>query len=370
MTLTTDVIREAEPKLHEYALRDGEGLALRVLPSGTKVWSVYYWERGRKRNKSPGRWPDMGIRAARAERDRIKALAAGANAITLEAFAEEYITSWAQPNKDSWREDRRMIDKDIIPELGDRPIVQITRRDCTRVVDRVQKRGAPDMTARTHACLRRLLQYAVDRGIRDDNPASRMGVRQSDARDRVLGSEELVAWWRSLQAEEIPPGPRIALSLVLATGQRPGEVLTMEPKDIDRIDQLWNIPREKAKNNHAHVVPLTDWAQALIDEARGLWPTARYVIPIAASTMRDWMRASVKAAEIDRATPHDLRRTVATWLGRLGYTGTVQDKVLNHVDQSVGGIYDRYEYLTEKREALEAWRARFREITQRGDTDE
>jgi len=359
--LTAAAIKQAAPRASAYELNDSDGLVLRVLPSGTRSWCVYYWERGRKRRATVGRYPDVGLKVARAERDQVKARAAGADAIQMEAFAAEYLATTAA-QKRSTEQDARILHKDIIPVLGDRPVVQITRRECTAVIDRVQQRCASEMAARTHAVLRRLLQVAVERGIREDNPASRMGVRQGEPRDRVLGTAELADWWPRVLSDA-PPAPRLALALVLATGQRLGEVLALEPREIDRVDQLWLMPAAKAKNGHAHTVPLTEWATGLIFEARSLWPGSQYVIPVSADTVRTHMHATVAAAEIDRATPHDLRRTVATWLGRLGYNRTVQDKVLNHVDQSVGAIYDRYAYLDEKRAALEAWAERFRQIT-------
>lgn len=363
MPLTTAVIRDAEPRRHAYELRDSPGLTLRVAPGGTKSWRVRYWQRGAPHNETVGRWPDMGMRAARAERDRIRGLAQQQNIITLADYADEYIENVARPAKRSWREDRRILDNDIIPEIGDRIVAQLDRRDCTRVVDRVRRRGAHEMAAKTYAVLRRVLQAAVERGIRTDNPAAQMGVRQGDPRDRTLGAEELAGWWAALQAPATLPGVRVALSLILATGQRLGEVLDMERRDLDRIDALWVVPAEKAKNGHAHVVPITRWAADLVIEAEALWPGSRRLVPLSASTVREAMRGIVARADLPRATPHDLRRTVATEIAGLGYGRQVQDGILNHVDQSVGAIYDRYAYLEEKRAALEAWCRRLGRIT-------
>jgi integrase len=359
--LTADQIKQADPKPREYPLFDSDGLVLRVLPSGTKTWTVIYYERGRKRRATVGRWPDVGLRAARAERDRIKAQAAGHDAVTLKQFVEgEYLPAVRDQLRGA-AEAERIIRKDILPELGRRPVASITRRECTQVLDRVRDRGASEMAVATYARLRRVLQYAVERGIRDDNPAQAMQVRQGPARDRALRTAELVAWWPAL-LRTATAAPRLALALVLATGQRPGEVLDMTAEDLDPIDRVWEIPREKAKNGIGHRVPLTDWAQDLIGEAQGLWPEADRIIPVSEDTVRSYMRAAVTEARIARATPHDLRRTVATRLGELGYSRQIQDKILNHKDKSVGGIYDRYSYMQEKRAALEAWAAKFHEI--------
>jgi len=157
-----------------------------------------------------------------------------------------------------------------------------------------------------------------------------------------------------------------ALTLVLATGQRLGEVLEMEPGDLELMDSVWIIPGAKAKNGHTHSVPLTDWALALVGETRQLHPDSDRVFPVSADTVRTYMRQTIQAAKLKRATPHDLRRTVATHLGGLGHSRQVQDKILNHVDQTVGGIYDQHTYDPEKRAALEDWAAEFERITSEG----
>ncbi|SFD67586.1 Site-specific recombinase XerD [Thiohalospira halophila DSM 15071] len=361
--LTRAQIEEARPRSSIYELYDSEGLVLRVLPSGTRSWAVYYHERGRKRRETVGRWPDMGLREARRQRDQVRARAAGADAVTVEAFAREYLSAWARPAKRSWREDARILEREIVPAIGDRPVATLTRRDCVAAVDAVRERGAPAMASKTHAVLRRLLQVAVERGVRDDNPAARIRLPAAQSRDRVLTMDEVAALRAELATSTALP--RIALELILATGQRGGEVLEMAASDLQLGDGLWEIPAAKAKNGHAHVVPLTAWAVELIREARRIRCSER-VIPISGDTLRHAMRQAVEAANLERSTPHDLRRTVATHLGRLGHGRAVQDRILNHVDQSVGGIYDRYDYLPEQRAALEAWEA---EVTGAGNRD-
>ncbi len=354
MSLTAAAIRKARPRAQTYELPDERGLVLRVTSSGTKSWAVYFREGGRKRRRTVGRWPDVSIRDARAMRDRLRQRAAGESAMTVAAFAEVYLDRWARPHKRTADYDERALERDILPVIGDRPILTLTRADCVAVVDRVQDRGAQSMAARTKAVLHRVLQYAVERGVRDDNPAREITVPQGPARDRVLGNQELRVWWRTLRSFGVPELVFRALSLQLATGQRLGEVLTIEPHDIDHRDRIWTVPGRKAKNGVTHTVPLSGWAYEIIEQApphrRG-----RYLLPVSDNTVRDWMRAVVRVADIDRTTPHDLRRTVATWLGRLGYDRTVQDKLLNHIDQSVAAVYDRYSYDAEKRQALEDW---------------
>lgn len=368
MPLTAAKISDLAPGHYVQDHHDGDGLVLRVHPSGRMTWAAIYYERKRKRRKTIGPYPDVGVTEARKERDRIKALARGANAKLLRDFAEEYMATWAIPHKRSWRQDRRMLDKDIVPVLGDRPVAQITRLECTAVLDRIRDRGAHEQARRTYALLRRMLQLAVERGLIDANPAQQMGRQLGSAppRRRVMSKTELATWWPLLAYGSVPALPRLALTLALATGQRLGEVLEMAPADLELIDRVWIIPAEKAKNGLTHTVPLTDWAVAVIDEVRRLHENSARMFPICADTVREHMRKTVAAAGLARATPHDLRRTVATHLGGLGFDRQIQNRLLNHKDSSVAGIYDQHTYDKDKRAALEAWAAEFERISRKG----
>jgi len=377
MTLTVTDITETVPKSGVYDLHDQRGLYLRVFPSGRRSWRVKVWEKGRERTITLGQYPDMGLEKAREERDRLRLAKAQRTELTLEQFAQVYIDHWARPRKRSWRLDQRMLERNIIPamvvpkgrrvqvRLGDRPITQITGYECAQVTDPIIARGATEMAARVYSCLRRVFHYAVERETILASPASRMKVRQGRSRQRALGSQEIAEWWPVFQ-RLAPPAPRIAASLILATLQRPGEVLELEHAEIDRLDHLWRMPGDKAKNRQGHDVPLTPWAITLICEARSLWPNSKRVVPVSADTVRAYMTASWQEAGIERVTPHDLRRTGATTLGKLGVPRIVQDKILNHVDHSTTGIYDRYPYLDEQRQALERWAERFSTILQPG----
>lgn len=367
MPLTAADIKKAEPRDKLYELPDSEGLVLRVTPAGTRSWCVYYWESGRKRRKTVGRLPAVTLKDARQLRDRLKARTGRTGSLTVAAFADEYLERWAYPMKRSAHLDERMLRRDVLPVIGDRPIELLTRRECVEVLNRIQDRGAHNQAARTKALLGRMLKFAVERDIRPDNPAREIVLRQGPPRDRVLDQAELVAWWGELQRAEVPKLVRLALSLQLATGQRLGEVLTIDARplrDLDLGNAVWTIPAAKAKNGITHTVPLTRWAQSIIEAA--MPGAGRRLLPVTADTVREHMRALVARLEMERATPHDLRRTVATWLGSLGYDRNIQDRILNHKDQSVGGIYDRYSYDAEKRAALQAWADAFAAMTEHG----
>src|SRR5262249_18363531 len=167
--------------------------------------------------------------------------------------------------------------------------------------------------------------------------------------------------------------------IALATGQRREEVAQMRIADVNEGERIWTLSSEMTKAGRTHVVPLPPLALAVLGEGKKAAPLllggqegaerATYVFstrgdrPISgyskAKTRLDRIVAAARSEagepDVEPWTIHDLRRTVGTGLGKLGISRFVIARVLNHADRTVTGIYDRYEYLDEKRHALEAW---------------
>lgn len=152
--------------------------------------------------------------------------------------------------------------------------------------------------------------------------------------------------------------------MALITGQRVDEICSMQEKHIQ--GDWWLIP--DPKNSVPHTVFLTDSAKQIIEELRphsrkGYLLINREGEPKDSSTLPAVMESAKVACEKEpRPTPHDLRRTLTTGISKLGFNRLVQDKVINHKDSSVGGIYDRHDYAKEKQQALEAWARKLNEI--------
>jgi integrase len=164
--------------------------------------------------------------------------------------------------------------------------------------------------------------------------------------------------------------------MVLVTGQRRDEVAGIRWSDIDEADQTWTLQSDQTKPRRAHVVPLSPLALSILAQVREatawfpregpyIFSTTRGARPISgyskAKTRLDATVTRLRSAEglppLDPWRIHDLRRTAGTGMGRLGVSRFVIARVLNHADRTVTGIYDRHEYLAEKRHALNAWAA-------------
>jgi integrase len=391
--LTTKAVEAAKPdtgKRREVADAALPGLYLVVQPSGAKSWALRYRFGGKPSKLTLGRWPVMGLADARgaasealdkidhgknpsaekratkaarieaqlSERDKIKTLVA--------QFDKRHLSSLK-----SGRVVRRELDRHVVSAWGERDIHDITKRDVIDLLDGIADSGRAVTANRVRAYLNKFLNWAVERDILAMNPAT--GVKpvvKEASRDRVLTDDEIRWLWQACNAEGFPWGP--FGKVLLLTGQRLGEVAAMTEAEI-RGD-LWHLSSDRTKNGRAHDVPLSEVARDVlagverIDGKAGLIFTTTGATPVSgffkarahlhAGMERIAAKERGEAVEIPRWTFHDLRRTAATGMARLGIPVRVTEAVLNHVSGTGGGIvgvYQRHDYADEKRQALEAW---------------
>ncbi|MCJ8158859.1 site-specific integrase [Sphingomonas sp. LaA6.9] len=262
----------------------------------------------------------------------------------------------------------RIFRKYVLPRLGCRMADTVTRSEITRAIDEIAL-NSPVMARAVHAQLRSFYSWAMPRLDRlPANPCRDAGRPPAPkARDRVLSHAELVSLWRIAKGQPYPWGPGI--QLLLLTGQRRSEIFEADKSEFDLEAALWTIPRERAKNDTEHLVPLSPAAitllKSLIDrsEATKLFPARGNLAhgPGGLSKAVNRIRRELEAAAgtpVPHWSLHDLRRTVATEMQRLKVPMEVVEALLNHISGSRAGIvriYQRYRYLDEKRDALLAW---------------
>lgn len=295
---------------------------------------------------------------------------------TVRAMIETYLASEVRGKKRSAREIERILTGYVTPVIGDRLADAITRADVSRLVDGVMNAN-PDRPARAmargvHAQLSAFYSWAMPRLDRlPANPCRDAGrPAPMKARDRVLTEAEIKAFWTACEAAGWPFGP--GFKLLLLTGQRRGEVFEADLAEFDLEGRLWTVPGERAKNGVTHLVPLSPAAVTVIKALPEIKGTPK-LLPSRADPERGAsgfsraleivQRHMGKTLEVEAVTPfrlHDLRRTVATGMQRLGVTQPVVEAVLNHVSGSqagIVGVYQRHDFAGEKRHALEAWAA-------------
>ena len=277
----------------------------------------------------------------------------------------------------TFKETARIFEQDVIPEWGKRPIGSILRRDVSALIDKKAASGAEVQANRILARLRTLFGWAVEKDRIPANPCD--GLRpptKEKSRDRVLTEDEIRAFWRAADTLDWPFGP--LFKLLLLTAQRRDEVASMEWSEINLDTGLWSIPREKAKNDHGHDVQLSAEALAIIKalprvvgpcvfSTNGKTPVSgfsRAKERLDASMLADLQGAAAERGDdpvetvLDPWILHDLRRTATTGMAGLRIPPHVVDRILNHTSGTIRGVarvYNRFEYVDERRTALEAW---------------
>ena len=172
----------------------------------------------------------------------------------------------------------------------------------------------------------------------------------------MLSDDEIREFWFGLDKSDMYDNLKIALKLLLLTAQRPGEVAKMQRSEIE--GHWWTIPGEKAKNGRAHRVYLSSMARELIAKGGNEFVIESPRKGQAVDTLsiaHALKRRGIEYMDVEYFRPHDLRRTAATGIARLGFPNEVIGRVLNHTFQGVTAVYNRYQYDDQLQEALETW---------------
>lgn len=409
MRLTKRSVEGIAPSTRDQYLWDGDlkGFGVKVTPAGRRGYLLQYRMGGRE--ASTRRWT-IGAHGspwtadtARAEAIRIQTLIRQGidprvaeqrrrdEAVTLEfnSYVELFIERYLKVRwKHGWADGARLLRDVAVPKWRGRPISELTRRDVTALLDTVDDRPA---TARLlFATLRKLFNWALERGDIAISPLAGMkGPPSPVARDRVLNDEELAAVWMAAGSLGWPFGTIVRL--LIATGARRGEVAGLDWREVDLEAGEWLLPKERSKNGSSHLKPLNATALAILKEMpaqrKGLMfsstgtsmpsgfskAKARLDVEVV-QVLRKWRKTAedVPASDIIAAWRiHDLRRTVATNLQRLGVRFEVIEAVQNRLSGSrsgVAGIYQRHTWVTEKLEAAQLWDEKLKAVVSANDS--
>lgn len=389
------------------------GLCLRVTDTGAKTWVYRYrLPDGRQPRFTIGKLSAVSLKDARdiaAElavgvvkggdpaSDRRKARAFAANPLrTFNDLADlyeqrcasgEWMPKGKRKRESTLVSEEGVLRRNIRPILGRMPYPAITKADVKSLLRGMTSRGIGAQANKTHAVIRQVFNFAISEDLVTHNPTA--GINQpatTNARDRVWTDAELRRLWIALsdhknivdsKGEHVPITETLAIALKLAAvlGQRRGEIIGMEVCELDLAARTWTIPGSRMKANRPHLVPLPDLAVTLIEKAiaatnAGRNSQSEYVFrttwevdePIQPASLTRAMSRVTKALGIPRATVHDLRRTMSTAMTseRLRVSHFIRSEVLGHATSGGGAAvssahYDVNTYLSEKRQALNAW---------------
>ena len=384
MKLTERSVKASEaPQTGQRIIGDDEfkGFCLRVMPTGARSFLLRYWVDGRERRKTIGPWPEWSVTAARVEAAKMRrSLDVGIDpqeaadirraSMTFAELVAEYVRV-ETPKQKRGGEYARILERDALPAWGSWKAQDVRRRDVIELIER-RAETAPVAANRLYELLRRLFNFAIRRDILEASPCVQVkkpGAERS--KDRVLTGDELKAFWSALDSKAFRGRTAAALRLILLTAARPGEVCSMKWADIDFAGATWTIPAGDAKNGLAHRVPLNSMALETLRSITGrrrefvFWAHGElgHRAPNALSlAVRKALEPESGALKLAPFTPHDLRRTAASWMASIGVERFVVGRILNHAETGVTAVYARYGFDREKRLALDRWNAELRRI--------
>jgi integrase len=279
------------------------------------------------------------------------------DALTLEALLDQWAALRLVDKRESYAAEAVRAIKVAFPKQLPLPAAGLDRAAVVRILDDITKAGKPTMAARTAAYARACYQWAIRRGSINSNPFANLPLKPTVRRERVLADAELRAIW---QATARPGSFNSIVRLLILTAQRRDECAGMAWSELSHDLTVWTIPATRAKNGQDNIVPLGSPAQDIL-KAASRYEGNPLVFPGDNGVFSGWSKSKDRLDQrsgVSEWTLHDLRRTTATGLQRLGARLEVTEAILNHVAGSragIVGVYQRHHWANEKRAALNAW---------------
>ena len=344
------------------------GLVLRVRPSGSRSWYAYYSRHGRPRWMSLGSANAIALAdardlaaeivlAARRGGDPAAEKKAERGAGTFRDLAEKYVEQYAKKHNKSWRQGAALVERFAIPKWGKLQASAITRGDIKQMMAKIE---APVVANQTLAAVSAIFSWGVREDIVAANPCKLVVRNPVRSRERVLSESELPLFWKAFG--DLDPLCGAALKALLLLGQRPGEIANMRREHIK--DGWWEMPGAPiadiwpgTKNGQGHRVWLPEPVQDLLAASGNgsigfVFAGPHGGRPV--TKLASEMRAICKSLGVERATPHDLRRTHGSTITALGFGRDAMNRIQNHKEGGIADTYDRYRYEREIKQIMQA----------------
>jgi integrase len=349
--LTDVTVAQAKPRAIRIEVADAivPGLRLVIQPSGFKSWACRYRLGRRQVKLTLGPYPRLPLAAARtAARKALESVALGTDPSVAkrgEGSVDSAVALYTERRIPELRPETRAATTRELGHMVDawrgRLLRSITRADVRKLVDDAQARG-PAAANMLNSKIKAFLTWCVERDLIEVSPAT--GIKRPSKvvqRDRVLDDGELAAVWHV--ADRVGGSAGAAVKLLILTGCRRNEISHLRSSEI-KADAI-ELPGERTKTGEPHRVPLTAAMRTIL---AGL-PEGLH-LGTGNHAIKNKMTADIPAWTI-----HDLRRSFATGLARLGVAPHVIEKCLNHKLGGIAGIYQRHDYAAEMRDAFERW---------------
>lgn len=397
MPLTEIQAKASKPRDRAYKLSDSEGLFLLIRPNGSKLWRMKYRYGGKEKLLSFGSYPRVGIAAAREKRAAAKAiLSSGKDPARSqpEPEADEGRTFLAVATL--WHDNRKTsldpahaqrvwsrLERDVFPEIGQKPIDEITPPIVLEMIRKIEERGALDISRRAKQGVGQVFQFAIACGLATSDPTAHLrGALKPRPRVKHMSRlplAELHGFLEKLRAYQEEGDRRSAVTrdavhFALLTWVRTKELRLAVKSEFEGLDgrsPLWRIPAERMKMGREHIVPLSrqaaDIAKSMIKAAPGdyVFPGKGPKDPLSENTM---IYALYRLGYHSRQTVHGFRGLASTWANeqlveygkppiwiRRYHEDWVELQLAHSEKNEVRGAYNAAEYLEPRRRMMQDW---------------
>lgn len=381
--LTDTAIRKAKVAGKPLKLFDGGGLFILVAPTGGKLWRLKYRFAGKEKLLSLGSYPEVSLADARLARDEARKLLhegtdpsakrqaeKAARAAMVGNCFETVAREWHAKFADTWAPSHaerliRLLERDVFPWIGARPISQIAAIELLGVLRRIEERGALETAHRARVYTGVVFRYAIHTGRADRDPTSdlrgALPPKKNGHFAAVTDPEKLGDLLRTIDGYKGSPVVGAALKLAPMLFVRPGELRSMRWADVDLDNAEWAFTVPKTKTEH--IVPLAPQAVSILRELKPLTGASAFVFPGGRTNTRPMSENAILAAlrrlgvPKETASGHGFRATARTILDEvLGYPPHLLEHQLAHsVRDAMGRSYNRTAHLPQRRKMMAEW---------------
>ncbi|WP_217529700.1 integrase domain-containing protein [Vibrio cholerae] len=381
--LSATEVKNAKAKEKEYYLVDGQGLKLRVLPSGSKQWLFNYYRptNGKRANLNLGRFPDVSLVQARKASLNAKELIAQdidpqeernrqqqAHKEIHEHTFLKVTSDWFEIKKDSVTPDYavdiwRSLELHIFPYIADKPVKAITAPEIITLLKPIEAKGSLETVKRLAQRLNEVMNFATNCGLIQANPLT--GIRAAFKKPKkenmaALAPAELPELMGAIANASIKRTTRCLIEWQLHTMTRPAEASGARWDEINFGEKIWTIPAERMKKRREHRIPLTEQMLALLEVMKPISGHREFVFPSDRDPKKPCNSQTANMALkrmgfAGRLVSHGLRSLASTTLNEQGFDRDLIEASLAHVDDNqVRSAYNRTDYL-ERRRPMMCW---------------
>ena len=382
--LSVTAIKSAKCGDKPFKLYDGGGLYLLIHPKGGKYWRYDYRFVGKRKTLSIGVYPEISLAQARklhlvareklrsgidpSEVKKVEKLTKNlAGSDTFEAISREWFNQRMLDKSESYKvRTWRILEKDLFPAIGNRPISKITAPEILGVLRKIENRTI-DIAHRAKQTASLIFRYAVATGRAEGDPsrdlASALRSRNKQHHAAIIDPKEVGRLLVAIDAFEGTLVVKAALQLSALLFQRPGEIRHMEWQEINWDENRWEIPASKMKMKVDHIVPLPRQALVLLLELQRHTGRGKYVFPSARGASRPLSNNGVRTAlrtlgyDKNTMTPHGFRAMARTILDEvLSFrVDWIEHQLAHAVRDATGRAYNRTAHLEGRRQMMQKW---------------